>query len=73
MATELLAWHPTAERMPDNSETVLMWVEDDGVGEWFAGWYDSRPISYGGWIDAASGATVAGAVTHWARPAGPHP
>lgn len=70
MATELLGWHPTTERLPDDSETALMWVEDDGAGEWFAGWYDS--VS-GHWLDAASGATVAGTVTHWATPAGPHP
>lgn len=61
--SELLTWHPVAERLPDSDITVLCWLEPGG--KWYSGWLDGQT-----WYDAATGAEMDG-VTAWAEPCGP--
>lgn len=64
-ATETLHWAFTPGSMPDADITVLMDLRGDSVGTWPGYWNGEC------WIDAGSGAPVAGRVVAWAdMPAG---
>ena len=60
-----LLWTPTVAALPDSDVTVLIWLDSD---DWYAGWYDDNKSC---WIDASTGGTVDGRVTHFAHPEGP--
>jgi hypothetical protein len=66
MSPATLTWHEAGIR-PDADTTVLLWIRyDDGTSDWAAGWWSGAE-----WLDAATGGSVGGCVTHWAEPDGP--
>lgn len=72
LITTTLAWQridpADPSTLPDSDITVLMWVEDeDGEGDWYAGWYDQAE---GCWMDSTA-MPVLDTVTHWAHPCAP--